>query len=56
LCGHRLDQFRGLLDGALADAFKSRSMRRKLAGRLHHVTMLVDNAARDTEARSALGT
>ena len=54
--GTRLEQFRGLLDGALADAFKSRSMRRKLAGRLRHVTMLVDNAARDTEARSALGT
>ena len=43
-----LDQFRGLVDGALADAFKSRSMRRKLAGRLRHVTTLVDVAGRGT--------
>ena len=41
-------QFRGLVDGALADAFKSRSMPRKLAGRLRHVTTLVDDACRAT--------
>ena len=41
-----LDQIRGLVDGASADAFKSRSTRRKLAGRLRHLTNLVDNASR----------
>jgi hypothetical protein len=43
-----LAQFRVLVDGALADAFKSRPMRRKLAGRLRHVTTLVDDAGGGT--------
>ena len=42
-----LDQFRGLVDGAVANAFKTRSMRRKLARRLRHVTTLVDDVGRD---------
>jgi hypothetical protein len=42
-----LDQFRGLVDGAVPNAFKNRSMRRKLARRLRHVTTLVDDVGRD---------
>src|SRR4029077_5476675 len=41
-----LDQIRGLVDCASADAFKSRSTRRKLAGRLRPLSILVDNASR----------
>jgi hypothetical protein len=42
-----LDQLRGLVDGAVANAFKTRSMRPKLARRLRHVTTLVDDVGRD---------
>jgi hypothetical protein len=38
---------RSLVDGAAPDAFKGRTMRRKLAGRLCHVTALVGNAGRE---------
>jgi hypothetical protein len=36
-----------LVDGAAPDAFKGRPMRRKLTGRLRHVTTLVGNAGRE---------
>jgi hypothetical protein len=44
-----------LLDGAAPDAFKNRSMRRKLTGRLRHVTTLIDDAGRE-EAREPRAT
>ena len=36
-----------LVDGAAPDALKGRPMRRKLTGRLRHVTTLVGNAGRE---------
>jgi len=36
-----------LVDGAARDAFKGRPMRRKLTGKLRHVTTLVGSAGRE---------
>ena len=42
-----LDEVRRLVDGAVANAFKTGAMRRKLTRRLRHVTALVDEVGRD---------
>jgi hypothetical protein len=41
-----IGDMQSLVDGAPEDAFKGRPMRRRLAGRLRHLTSLVDNARR----------
>ena len=42
-----VDDLQSLVDGAAPDAFKGRPMRRKLTGKLRHVTTLVGNAGRE---------